>query len=505
MTDAANLNNLAVHTPLILALDIGTSSVRAVLFDSTGAAILGMVSQLSYELLTSDDGKIAVDADLLVRVVAQSIDELLSLAGPLAYSIAAVATDTFWHSLAGVDQDNHAIMPVMTWEDTRPAKAATELRAQLDERAIHDRTGAPFHASFWPAKLFWLEQNHLDIFNRAVQWLSFGEYLHRQFLGRSVCSLSMASGTGLLLIGQRTWDLRLAEFLHVHPAQLPALGDVRDGLQGLLPAYASRWPVLNAVPWFPALGDGAAANAGSGAVTIDRWALTVGTSAAIRVVVPPDSIVPPQGLWLYLLDAQRGVLGGALSEGGNLFAWMEQTLSIAKLAEVDAQITAMPPDAHGLTILPFISGERSLGWHADARATISGINVRTTPLDILRAGLESVAYQLNAVYERINTALARSELAPMMIGSGGALQGSHSLKQIIADTLDAPLHLSLEREASARGVALLALEALNIIPNLADVPLDVAPPILPDLARHALYQQGAQRQLKLYFQLLGNV
>lgn len=503
MVDAANAS--AVRTPLILALDIGTSSVRAMLFDVSGAALPGMVVQPSYELLMNDDGEVGVDVDMLVRVVAQSIDDLLALAGPLAQSIAAVATDTFWHSLVGVDQDSHALMPLMTWEDTRPYQAAADLRAQLDEKAIHERTGASLHASYWPAKLFWLERNHLDIFNRAVQWLSFGEYLHRQLLGRSVCSLSMASGTGMLLTRQRAWDVRLAEFLHVRPDQLPALGDVGDGLQGLLPAYASRWPVLNSVPWFPAIGDGAAANAGSGAVSIDRWALTVGTSAAIRVVVPPDSTVPPQGLWLYLLDAQRGLLGGALSEGGNLFAWMEQTLRIPKLAEADAAIASMPPDAHGLTVLPFISGERSLGWHAHARATFSGINVRTTPLDLLRAGLESEAYQLNAVYERINTALARAEQAPMLIGSGGALQGSHTFQQILADTLGAPLHLSLEREASARGVALLALEALNVLPALDAVPLDLVPPVLPDLARHALYQQGAQRQLKLYHEILGNL
>jgi gluconokinase len=503
MTDATHSS--AVQAPLILSLDIGTSSVRAMLFDATGAAIPGMVSQPSYDLLTNEDGEVAVDADMLVRVVAQSIDEVLAKAGRLAHSIAAVATDTFWHSLVGVDQDNHAIMPLMTWEDTRPRQAAAFLRDHLDEVAIHERTGASLHASYWPAKLLWLERNHLDIFNRAAQWLSFGEYLHRQFLGRSVCSLSMASGTGMLLIRERTWDLRLAEFLHVRPAQLPDLGDIRDGLQGLLPDYASRWPVLNTVPWFPAIGDGAAANAGSGAVTSDRWALTVGTSAAIRVVVPPDSIVPPQGLWLYLLDAQRGLFGGALSEGGNLFAWMEQTLKVPKLPEADAAISAMPPGTHGLTILPFISGERSLGWHADARATISGINVRTTPLDILRAGVESIAYQLNAVYERISATLARNEQVPMIIGSGGALNGSSSLQQVIADTLGAPLHLSLAREASARGNVLLALETLKILPSLADIPLDLAPPILPDMARHALCLQGTQRQLKLYHALLGNM
>ena len=477
MTDAANSNE--GNPSLILALDIGTSSVRAMLFDASGSALPEMCSQHTYNLMTTDEGEVAVDADMLVDLVAHCIDELLAMAGSQAQSIVAVGADTFWHSLVGVDANNRAIMPLITWEDTRPAKAAAELHAQLDEKLVHEQTGATLHASYWPAKLLWLQQTQPDVFKRASQWLSFGEYLHRQFLGRSVCSLSMASGTGMLLTRQRVWDLQLAEFLHVRPDQLPALGDLRDSLQGLLPAYASRWPVLNAIPWFPAVGDGAAANVGSGATSTERWALTVGTSAAIRVVVSPDDTIPPQGLWLYLLDAQRGLLGGALSEGGNLFAWVEDALRVPHLGEADAEVAAMQPDAHGLTILPFISGERSLGWHADARLTISGIDVNTKPLDILRAVAESLAYQLDDVFERVNSAVARREIAPMVIGSGGALQGSHTLQQIIADTLDTPLHLSLEHEASARGVALLALEALGLIGSIVDVPLDLAPPLLP--------------------------
>lgn len=499
-THAANGN-----PALILALDIGTSSVRAMLFDASGAALPQMNSQHSYDLLTSNEGEVAVDADMLVELVAHCIDELLAMAGEQVKNIVAVAADTFWHSLVGVDAHNKAIMPLITWEDTRPHDAAEELRQQLDEQAIHEHTGATLHASYWPAKLLWLQQTQPNVFNRASQWLSFGEYLHRQLLGHSVCSLSMASGTGMLLTRQRAWDLQLAQFLHVRPDQLPALGDVRDGIQGLLPAYASRWPVLNSIPWFPAIGDGAAANVGSGATGTERWALTVGTSAAIRVVVSPDETTPPPGLWLYLVDAQRGLLGGALSEGGNLFAWLVQTLRVPLLPEVDTQVEDMQPDAHGLTILPFISGERSLGWHADARLTISGLNVGTKPLDIMRAMIEALAYQLDAVFERVNSAVAKREIAPMMIGSGGALNGSHTLQQVIADTLNTPLHLSLEHEASARGAALLALEALNIISNIDDMPLDLAPPIQPDATHHALYERGMQRQLKLYREILGNM
>ena len=93
------------HTPYILALDVGTSSTRALLFDANGAEVPGILAQESYELTLSNDGEASVDADTLVAAVASTIDQALEAAGPLTSSIGAVATDTFWHSLVGVDTD----------------------------------------------------------------------------------------------------------------------------------------------------------------------------------------------------------------------------------------------------------------------------------------------------------------------------------------------------------------------------------------------------------------
>ncbi|HLJ34607.1 MAG TPA: gluconokinase [Ktedonobacteraceae bacterium] len=497
--------NFKAGLPFILALDVGTSSTRALLFDSKGEAVPGIQSQDSYELTLSNEGEVSVDADVLVSVVADTIDKVLKAAGSLASSIGAVAADTFWHSLVGVDADGKAITPLITWEDTRPRQAAAELRSQLDEKDIHRRTGARLHASYWPAKLRWLAGAEPDIFQRVTQWLSFGEYLHRKFLGQSVCSLSMASGTGMLITRERKWDTDMMKVLGVKPEQFPRLGDLHDSVQGLTPEYASRWPALNEIPWFPAIGDGAAANVGSGCAISSNWALTVGTSSAIRVVVSPDSVTPPEGLWLYLIDAKRGLLGGALSEGGNVFAWMSETLRLPSLNEADPEVAQLPPDGHGITILPFISGERSLGWHAEARAVVAGIQTHTSPNDMLRAAIEALAYQLALVYQQLCIALNIQEEKPRIIGSGGALLGSKTLQSVLADILGVPLYPSYEHEASARGVALLALEAMNILPDVGKVPPELSEPLQPDPQHASIYQRALSRQMHLYNALLGNM
>ncbi len=492
------------QAPLILAIDVGTSSTRTLLFDAQGRTIPNVHAQQTYKLNTSADGEVSVDVDMLVDVVIQTIDAALQAAGDLAQQIGAVAIDTFWHGLLGVDAQGKPLMPLITWEDTRSQQAALELRKQLDEQAVHARTGARFHASYWPAKLRWLAQEQAAMYQQVAQWLSFGEYLHRKLLGRSVCSLSMASATGLLNTRKLAWDEELLAALQVRPEQLPPLGDTGDGLQGLQAEYATRWPVLQQVAWFPAIGDGAAACLGSGCAGIGNWSMTIGTSSALRVVVPPELVTPPMGLWLYLLDKRHAVLGGALSEGGNLLAWLDKTLQLPALADAEPLVAAIPPAGHGLTMLPFLSGERSLGWHAEARMTISGLNVYTQPADLLRAGMESLAYQLDGVYRQLQTTLAHHEQeTPRVISSGGALLNSKTLQQIIADTLGTPLYPSLNLEASARGAALMALHALGIIAAIEQIPPALDAPTMPNPAHQATYQQAAERQRKLYAALLG--
>ncbi len=502
MTQEASSANPHPEPPYILALDIGTSSTRALLFDATGNTVPNVLAQRPYQLRITNEGEVSVDPDALVAVVRQTIYDSLEMAGPLAHHIGAVAIDTFWHSIMGVDADNCPLTPLIIWEDTRPHQAALELREQLDEAAIHARTGARFHASYWPAKLRWLATQAPDPFARVAQWLSFGEYLYRHFLGRSVCSLSMASGTGMLHTHARAWDTELMYVLGVRPEQLPPLGDLYESVQGLTAEYTSAWPALCNVPWFPAIGDGAAACVGSGCASMENWSITIGTSSAIRVVVPLEEVNPPMGLWLYLIDARRAVLGGALSEGGNMLYWLDSILKLPSLADAESLVAALQPDGHGLTVLPFLSGERSLGWHANARMTISGMQAHTSPADLLRAGMESLAYQLDAVFGQVCHTLQRGRTAPRVIGSGGALLGSTTLGQIVADTLGVPVYPSLDHEASARGAALLALEAMGILPDVAQVSPHLKPGVKPDAKKHAVYRKAAERQRKLYQTLL---
>ncbi len=482
--------------PLVLAIDVGSSSVRAMLFDGRARAVERAAARQPYTLHTTAEGASEIPADELLERIWSCIDEVLRRAGPPARRVAAVAGSTFATNVLGLDGAGRPLTPLYAYADTRATADAAALRQRLDEEAIHQRTGCYLHTSYLPARFAWLARTQPETFSRAERWLSIAEYVERCLFDGGRAGYSLASWSGLLNRHDLTWDKALLAELPVAPEQLSPLAAQHEPARGLRPPFAERWPILRDVPWFPFAGDGAAANLGSGCEGAERVALTVGTTSALRVVLPASPEIPP-GLWCYRVDARRSLLGGALSEGGNLFAWLEELLALdGNPARREAALAALAPDAHRLTVLPFISGERSPGWSGSARATIHGLTQATTPLEILRAGMEAVAFRIYWVAERLRPHLPEGF---RIVASGGALLQSPAWQQILADVLNHPLAVSAARESSARGAAILALEALGAAPE--NGPL-VAAVVRPDAAAHAAYREAMARQETLYQRLV---
>src|ERR1051326_8328131 len=179
----------------VLAIDIGTSSIRATLY---GRALqpLRRGAQVRYRWRAGLDGSVEAPAGAIERALASAIDSALD--GTDA-PVDAVAIAAFWHSLVGVDARGRAVTAVLPWTDTRSAGEVDPLRDGLDERAAHARTGRRFHASYWPARLRWFRRRDVKTFRRVHRWMSLPAYVERQWLGRDAESLSQASGTGMFV------------------------------------------------------------------------------------------------------------------------------------------------------------------------------------------------------------------------------------------------------------------------------------------------------------------
>jgi len=477
----------------ILALDVGTSSCRASLYDRRGRLVAGRRARVTYAPEVSPDGGAQLDPDRLFEQLCSAIDQLLQTPAP---PILAVATDTFWHSLLGLDAKGRPLTPIYLWLDARSRGEVPGLRQRLDERAVHARVGTVLHWSYWPAKLSWLHHTQPDLFRRVRRWASFGELVLERLTGQTGVSVSMASGTGLLNVHACDWDAEMLAAVALGREQLGRLVPLADTATAT-PAAVKRWPALRGVPWLPAVGDGGCSNLGAGCASPDRFAVMVGTSGAERVVwSPPARFKVPWGTWCYRVDERRTVVGGALNDGGSLLDWLRATLRLPSLRRAEAELAALEADRHGLMVLPFWAGERSPGWADDARGAIVGLRLSTRPVEILRACLEAVALRFGEVDRILLEAMPSGR---EVVATGGALLHSPAWMQIVADVLGRPLLASSEPEASSRGVSLLALETLGLLGQ----PLEAMPPAVarrfePRPASTERYRAAAERQRHLY-------
>lgn len=488
------------RTPLVLALDVGTSSVRAVLYDASGRALEGAEGRTPYQMTATADGGVEIDADKLAGLICGTIDQFYErargLVPRLEESLCAVACSTFWHACLGVGEDGRAVTPLYNWSDTRSAPDAAALAERPGADWIHARTGVLPHASYYPAKILWLRRTDPALSARVARWMSIGEYLYLKIFGLAVCGVSMASGTGLFNPNDCRWDSEMLAAVGLAERQLSPLAEGDEGLAGMRGEFAARWPALSRVPWMPAVGDGAASNVGSGCVREDLIAINVGTSGAIRVCWPADRVRIPRGLWCYRASRRYALVGGALSNAGDVYAWCRQTLRLAGSDdEVDAALSRLAPDGHGLTVLPFFSGERSTGWADYARAAVVGMSLSTGPLDVVHAALESVCYRFAAIYDRLREEVPAGA---RIIASGAGFLKSEVYPQTMADVIGVPVEASAVPEASSRGAALLALEALGRVEDLGAVPTPHGAVYEPDPARHEIYRRGRGRQERLY-------
>lgn len=489
------------NNSLILVLDIGTSSVRAALYDFAGNVLPATMVKNERQLTATEDGGAEIDASEAFAQIEKAIDDVLEKSKAVRGEILYAAASSFWHSLVGVDAKGKPTTKVFGWADTRSRDCVAVLRKKFDELAIHNRTGARFHSSFWTAKLLWLQNEQREVFKRTAKWLSFSDYVALKLFGKAQTSVSMASATGIFDIRKNIWDAELIEFLKIKSENLPEIVEKDSQTFQLNSKYKKRWERLKNVECFTAIGDGAANNIGAGCTEKSKAALMIGTSGAIRVAFAGD--VPekiPGGLWCYRIDRKRLILGGALSDGGGLYRWLKDNFRLKENDNAtEKEIEMRVPDSHGLTFLPFLAGERSTGYHENAHGAILGLKSATDTIDIVQAALESVAYRFAEIYEQLNDVAKIKEI----IASGGALRESPVWTQIITDVLANNMSLPDVREASSRGAVLLALESLGKIESIEKQHTPNGREFKFDKNRHAIYLEARKRHEDFYKLLIG--
>lgn len=425
----------------VLALDLGSSSVRAALVGAEGSGIEA-VARRPVQLRHHADGTVTLDPDRYAALVAECLDELAA-AGHLE-GVEAVATACQWHSVLAVSPDREPLTEAYTWAcadrltpPALPPPVAEELR---------QRTGCPIHRLYWTSRIPWLIDQGVEA---RARFVSLADHVLHRLAGIDAESPSIASGTGLLDLRSGGWDEEALALAGIDRTRVDPVRPTETTPPG--GSVPRRWPGLASARWLAAMGDGAAASLGSGGPDPRRLAITVGTSAAVRRHEPLATAGPvPPGCWRYLADEDLAVTGIAWSGGGNLVAWARRNLVLPSDGpDLEAALETSGREVDAPLAIPYLYGARPGNPPALDQARILGLSGRHGGSDLLVALLDGLAFELRLGVE----ALAPEGGADELVAGGGAVHASAWWRRRLATVLRQPLLVLREPETSLLGVA----------------------------------------------------
>jgi gluconokinase len=472
---------------LVVAIDIGTTGVKVAAVDA--AAVSHAVAAREYPTQSPQPGWVEQDPDVVVGMSAAAVAEVMAKVGAAGSRVAGVAISGAMHSLIALGADGSPLTPSVIWADRRASAQARRLRDSGEWLALHRRTGTPVHPMSPLVKLLWFREEAPDVWRRAAHWVGIKEYLLFRLTGLLAIDESTASATGLYGLAARDWDAEALDLTGLRRDQLPSLLATTD-VVARLGADASAWELPAATPVVAGASDGVLANLGVGAVAPGVVACSIGTSAAIRGVVPAPRVDEQGRVFCYVLVPGRWVVGGATNNGGNVLRWLGRVVG-ADLADPDSGLpelaATVPPGAEELLMLPYLSGERAPRWAGAPTAAFLGLTQRHTRAHLVRAALEGVCLQLALVLE----AMAAAGLELTELRATGGFARSPFWRQLLADALGTTIGFPASEQGSALGAALLGHVALGHLRSADDAAalVRVTEVVHPDPETARFYQR----------------
>ncbi|HEY7060399.1 MAG TPA: glycerol kinase GlpK [Chloroflexota bacterium] len=452
----------------VLALDQGTSSSRALLFDHGGACVA--LAQQPLPASYPQPGWVEQDPEAIWETQLATARAVLQQARLGPGDVAAIGIANQRETTLLWDRAGRPIAPAIVWQDRRTTAACDALRARTLEPVFRERTGLLLDPYFSGTKVQWLLDHVPDARRRAAAGeLRFGTvdtWLLWRLAGVHATDYTNASRTLLYNVVERHWDDTLLGLLDVPAALLPEVR-ASSGVYGETGALGGTLPVASLC------GDQQAALFGQAALAPGMAKNTYGTGAFLLMNVGARPVATrsllttiawgltgPEG------DALTYALEGSVFVAGAVVQWLRDELGILASAAESEALAASVPDAGGVYIVPAFVGLGAPHWDSHARGAIFGLTRGTTRAHLARAALEAMAYQTRDVIEAVEQE-AGVPLAELRV-DGGATANDLFL-QIQADVLGRAVVRPAVLETTALGAAYLAGLAVGFWRDAADV------------------------------------
>lgn len=497
-------------TTYIVAVDIGTSSTKAIALELTGKIIAE--HYVSYSVISSRPSYAEQDPEILFDAVITCIKQVCKLVDSKyeLTTLLGVSFSSAMHGLIAMDINGKPLTNCIIWADTRSEAFAEHLKGTSLGHDIYMNTGTPIHPMSPLCKLGWMQQHMKEIFDAAHKFISIKEYVFYKLFQAYVVDYSIASATGLFETRTQKWYAPALSVAGISAEKLSTLVPITHILTGLNPYYAEKMQINVDTSFIIGGSDGCLANLGAQAVGNGIASVTIGTSGAIRVV--SDKLVSDakERIFSYIISPEMFVLGGAVNNGGNILRWFqdgfvatdEQTLDNSlpsAFSILTKEASSVNAGSDGLIFLPYLTGERAPRWDASAKGVFFGIQMHHQRAHFIRAIMEGVIFGIFSVGKALEETAGELKI---ILASGGFAR-SGTWVQMLADVFNKKVYVKKSVESSAVGAAIVAMNALkfidgfmldeNFVPSVAEFD--------PNKENHLIYMENFETFERLYEKL----
>jgi xylulokinase len=385
--------------------------------------------------------------------------------------------------VVAVDAHGFPVRDAIIWADQRAGAQIERVAERIDPRRVYELTGHRLSPSYSAGKMLWLKEAEPDAYDQTFRFLQAKDFLAAQLTGRFVTDPSDASGTNLYDLERGVWSDELLAAFDLTRDKLPEIIPSTGVVGEVQPAAAAECGLRAGTPVVIGGGDGSCAAAGAGVIREGLAYNYIGSSSWIAVATPRPILDPEMRTftWAHLVPGMFSPCG-TMQAAGSSFQWARDQIVGASFvgaeeAEPESrqlplydlmneEVRQSPPGARGLLFLPYLLGERSPRWNPDARGAFIGLTIRHRRMDLLRAVLEGITFNLRVILEAFLRQGASIE-ALRVIGGGAR---SAVWNQIMADIFGLPvLRLTLLEEATSMGAAVAGGVGVGIWKDFSQV------------------------------------
>ena len=485
----------------ILGIDLGTSSVKAMLFDAEQGVIA--VRAEEYGVNIAHPGWAQQSPALWWESLVRVLRWLESHYREAYRSVCAVGYSGQMHGMVLTDAKGQPVRPAVIWLDQRAGRQLEEIGAVLSEEDMGNVFCNRVSSGFAFPSLLWVREQEPEIFARAAHFLSPKDYIRYKMTGEIGAEVVDASSTTLFATGERDWAWEVIDRFHLPPQLFPKVHESAD-IAGTVTAQCEAQTGLPAgIPVIYGSGDQPAQSIGNGVIGPGRIISNIGTGGQISAFSsrPAYDKKLRTNTFCHAIRDAWTIFGATLCSGMSLSWAKNKVFRAGSYGEINAAVAAVSPGADGLIYLPYLSGERTPHMNPDARGVFFGMTLGQEQGHFLRAVMEGVTYSLR---DCLGILQELGVDAPEIIASGGAT-ASPQWMQMQADILGKPVRVSRVKEQACLGSCLLAAVGTGVLPSLEEAcgrfALMDERVYLPDAANADVYREGYDTYRRLYERL----